>query len=96
MILLGILKIGFGGTPAAPVENVFVYRALLAIVMSIIIPNDYPKDVPVDVFDSPINADYRHKLVEGITVLVSFLRDVTVANDACTNNKIRLFLKLNW
>ena len=94
LILLGILKIGFGGTPAAPVENVFVYRALLAIVMSIIIPNDYPKDVPVDVFDSPINADYRHKLVEGITVLVSFLRDVTVANDACTNNKIRLFLKL--
>jgi len=94
LILLGILKIGFVGTPAAPVENVFVYRALLAIVMSIIIPNDYPKDVPVDVFDSPINADYRHKLVEGITVLVSFLRDVTVANDACTNNKIRLFLKL--
>ena len=94
LILLGILKIGFGVTPAAPVENVFVYRALLAIVMSIIIPNDYPKDVPVDVFDSPINADYRHKLVEGINVLVSFLRDVTVANDACTNNKIRLFLKL--
>ena len=94
LILLGILKIGFGSKPAAPVENVFVYRALLAIVMSIIIPNDYPKDVPVDVFDSPINADYRHKLVEGITVLVSFLRDVTVANDACTNNKIRLFLKL--
>jgi serine/threonine protein kinase len=93
LILLGILKIGYG-TRAGPVEHVFVYRTLLAIVMSMILPNDEPADVPVDVFGSPINADYRHKLVLGITVLMSFLRDVTVANEACTNNKVRLFLKL--
>lgn len=92
LILLGILKIGYG-TRAGPVERVFVYRTLLAIVMSIILPNDEPADVPVDVFGSAINADYRHKLVLGITVLMSE-GTVIVANEACTNNKVRLFLKL--
>ncbi len=93
LILLGILRIGYG-KPAGPVvEHVFVYRTLLAIVMSIILPNDEPADVPVDVFGSAINADYRHKLVLGITVLMSE-GTVIVTNEACTNNKVRLFLKL--
>jgi serine/threonine protein kinase len=76
------------------IDNVFGYRTLLAIVMSILLVNADPKPEPVDVFNIPINADYRRKLVLGITVLVSFLREGTVPNEACTNNKIRLFLKL--
>jgi hypothetical protein len=74
------------------IDNVFRYRALLAIIMSIILPNADPKPVPVDAFDIPINADYRRRLVLGITVLLS---DTTfVANESCTNYKVRLFLKL--
>lgn len=71
-------------------DNVFSYRTLLAIIMSILLPNANPQPVPVDVFNIPINADYRRRLVLGITVLMT----VTVANEACTNNKVRLFLKL--
>lgn len=74
------------------IDNVFRYRVLLAIIMSIILPNVGPAPVPVDVFDSPINADYRRRLVLGITVLLSDV--IVVANEACTNNKVRLFLKL--
>ena len=73
-------------------DNVFRYRVLLAIIMSIILPNVDPAPVPVDVFDIPINADYRRRLVLGITVLLSDV--IVVANEACTNNKVRLFLKL--
>ena len=60
--------------------------------MSIILPNVGPAPVPVDVFNIPINADYRRRLVLGITVLLSDV--IVVANEACTNNKVRLFLKL--
>ena len=74
------------------IDNVFRYRVLLAIIMSIILPNVVPAPVPVDVFDSPINADYRRRLVLGITVLLS--NATVVANESCTNNKVRLFLKL--
>lgn len=73
-------------------DNVFRYRVLLAIIMSIILPNVGPAQVPVDVFNIPINADYRRRLVLGITVLLSDV--IVVANEACTNNKVRLFLKL--
>jgi hypothetical protein len=72
------------------IDYVFGYRTLLAIIMSIILPNSDPAPVPVDVFDIPINAEYRRRLVLGITVLMS---EGTVIV-ACTNNKVRLFLKL--
>lgn len=75
------------------IDNVFSYRGLLAIIVSIILPNVNPVPVPVDVFDIPINAEYRRRLVLGITVLLSE-GTVIVANEACTNNKVRLFLKL--
>lgn len=74
------------------IDYVFGYRTLLAIIMSILLPNAYPKPVPVDVFNIPINAEYRRRLVLGITVLMN--KTVAVANDSCTNNKVRLFLKL--
>ena len=75
------------------IDYVFGYRTLLAIIMSILLPNADPKPEPVDVFDIPINAEYRRRLVLGITVLMSE-GTVIVTNEACTNNKIRLFLKL--
>ena len=75
------------------IDYVFGYRTLLAIIMSILLPNADPKPEPVDVFDIPINAEYRRRLVLGITVLMSEMT-VTVTNESCTNNKVRLFLKL--
>jgi serine/threonine protein kinase len=74
-------------------DYVLGYRTLLAIIMSIILPNADPQPEPVDVFDIPINAEYRRRLVLGITVLLSE-GTVIVTNEACTNNKVRLFLKL--
>jgi len=76
------------------IDYVFGYRTLLAIIMSILLPNADPNTEPVDVFDIPINADYRRRLVLGITVLMNMNKTVAVANDSCTNNKVRLFLKL--
>ena len=70
--------------------NEFVYRALLAISMNIIVPNADP-NVTVDVFDIPINADYIRKVGLGITVL---LHRLTVPNESCTNYKVRVFLEL--
>jgi serine/threonine protein kinase len=75
------------------IDYVFGYRTLLAIIMSILLPNADPKPEPVDVFDIPINAEYRRRLVLGITVLMSE-GTVIVTNEACTNYKVRLFLKL--
>jgi serine/threonine protein kinase len=75
------------------IDYVFGYRTLLAIIMSIILPNAVPEPEPVDVFDIPINAEYRRRLVLGITVLMSE-GTVIVTNEACTNYKVRLFLKL--
>jgi hypothetical protein len=79
---------------SANIDYVFGYRTLLAIIMSILLPNADPNPEPVDVFDIPINADYRRRLVLGITVLMNMNKTVAVANDSCTNNKVRLFLKL--
>ena len=78
----------------AVVFNEFVYRALLAISMNIIVPNADPKRVPVDVFNIPIDADYIRKVGLGITVLLSFLNEPTVPNESCTNYKVRVFLEL--
>jgi serine/threonine protein kinase len=76
------------------VFNEFVYRALLAIIMNIILPNVDPEPVPIDVFDIPINADYIRKVGLGITVLLRFLSEPTVPNESCTNYKVRVFLDL--
>ena len=72
--------------------NEFVYSALLAIIMNIIVRNDDPKLVPVDVFDIPINADYIRKVGLGITVLLH--SSPTVLNESYTNYKVRVFLDL--
>jgi hypothetical protein len=73
------------------VFNEFVYRALLAIIMNIILPNgDMPNGVINDVFNNPINADYLRKLGLGITALSRY----PVPDESCTNYKVRVFLDL--
>ncbi len=75
-----------------PISNeLFVYRALVVIIMNIILLNgDMPKGVIKDVFDNPINADYLRKLGLGITALLQY----PVPDESCTNYKVRVFLDL--
>lgn len=75
--------------------NVFVYRALLAIIMNIILPHAEPANVPVhDVLKNLINADYIRKMGVGITALLRFLNEQTIPNELCTHYKVRVFLDL--